>query len=141
MRTFFSASAPLSLVLVLVLAPAACGGVPAVATAPSAPAAPTAETSSANAPIPSKPTTSESAPTAVPITSVSVYVSNECDKPVAYCVEDVSSLSTSLSPRASTTHNLKPGARLREKSGSSCGNVTFTVPASKDDVKFSICKK
>jgi hypothetical protein len=76
-----------------------------------------------------------------PITSVRVYVSNECDKPVNYCVDDGSTLNTSLSQRTSTTHTVKPGARILEKTGSSCGAAKFTVPASKDEVKFSICKK
>lgn len=76
------------------------------------------------------------------ITSVRVVVSNGCDTKVDYCVEDgASTLNTSLTQRTTTTHSVKPGAKLRLKKGGSCGDTLFTVPAEKGEVKASICSK
>ena len=108
--------------------PAASGEVP-VAKAATKPA----ETSSAPKP-PTK-------PVEAPITSVRVYVTNQCAKKVEYCVENGSTLNTSLGSNASTTHTVSPGAKFKTKNGSSCGNVVFTAPAAKDEQKFNICSR
>lgn len=147
---------PLALVAVCGSLAIACGG---AARAPSAPsetsASPVAKpadgpaTDGTKAPAladaaPEAATPKSSAPTPAPepeITSVRVYVSNECASKVEYCVEDGSTLHTSLTQHTSTTHTVKPGAKLRAKKGGSCGDVAFTAPASKDEVKFSICKR
>lgn len=130
----------------------ACGGAPREPSAPSEPhatdAAPSAEAPATDGVKPTTATetgtTTSPAPTPPPepeITSVRVYVSNECAAKVEYCVEDGSTLHTSLTSNTSTTHSVKPGAKLRVKKGGSCGDVAFTAPASKDEVKFSICKR
>lgn len=105
-------------------------------TEPAAMAAPPAETTNA-APKPQAPTP----PKEPEITSVRVAVSNKCETPMDYCVEDSTTLYTTLTQRTTTTHTVKPGAKLRARKGSSCGDVLFTVPASKDEVKASICGK
>jgi hypothetical protein len=79
-------------------------------------------------------------PAEAPITSVRLYLTNQCPKPVEYCVEDGSTLNTSLGSNTSTSHTVSVGARIKLKSGSSCGNVIFTAPASKDEQKVTICK-
>jgi len=107
---------------------------PADSTALAAP--PVAAASARSSPVPPPATKKEE-----PITSVRVYLSNKCPKKVEYCVEDGSTLNTSLTGNTSTTHTVKPGAKFRLKNGSSCGATVFTAPVSKDEVKASICEK
>lgn len=113
--------------------PAAAATNPAESTAK---AAAPAETTNA-APKPQAPTP----PKEPEITSVRVAVSNKCETPMDYCVDDSTTLYTTLTQRTTTTHTVKPGAKLRARKGSSCGDVLFTVPASKDEVKATICGK
>jgi len=123
-----------------------------VASSPTPTSAPS-EVATAAAPAASSPTTPKAAAPAVtpastqkkpeppPITSVRLYVSNECPKKVDYCVADGSTLNTFLSGNASTTHTVKPGAKIMLKSGSSCGAPVFTVPATSPEGKFVLCKR
>lgn len=131
--------------------PAASAAMPvAPAATPAAPAAPAASSASSEQAVPkasTKPSESSSStkapakPVEAPITSVRVYVSNQCAKKVEYCVENGSTLNTSLGSNASTTHTVSPGAKFKIKNGSSCGNVVFTAPAAKDEQKFNICSR
>jgi len=113
---------------------------PGASSAEATPSAPAASDSNAKGAA-SSPTAPPAPKAEEPITSVRIYLSNKCSKPVEYCVEDGSTLNTSLGSNTSTTHTVKPGAKFRLKSGSSCGNTVFTAPASRDEVKASICEK
>lgn len=76
-----------------------------------------------------------------PVTSVRLTVENACATAVAYCVEDGDTLSTSLAGRASTTHDVKPGARIRMRSGAACGEPVHTVSAASREARFVVCAR
>jgi hypothetical protein len=112
---------------------------PAMATPAPSSAAPTPAANDKAATPP--PVAKTAAPAEAPISSVRVYLSNKCSKPVEYCVQDGSTLNTSLGSNTSTTHTVNPGAKILSRKGSSCGSTLLTVPATRDEVKFSICEK
>ena len=69
--------------------------------------------------------------------SVTLTAQNKCDKPVAYKVERKgSSLSTSLSQRASTSHNLDNGDRIKVGD-----TVVHTVSAASNGQTVVVCNK
>ena len=69
-----------------------------------------------------------------------LYLENKCGAKVDYCVEDGSTLNTSLNANTSTTHRVSPGAKIRLKKGGSCADTVYVVTAASADQKTQICK-
>ena len=69
--------------------------------------------------------------------SVQVKVENKCGSPTAYTLQKKgSSLNTSLSPRASTTHSLDVGDKIAVGK-----NVIHTVSSSSSGQPVIVCNK
>jgi hypothetical protein len=143
--------------LVLVLGCAAllaCGGAktqPTTADSSTSPAPSSEGTASAAVP-PSSPSDRDAAPPEPtqstpatptpppPITSVWLELTNNCPTAVDYCVDDGSTLYTFLSPNASTTHSVRPGAKIRYRKSNNCTDTVFTVTADSEKQKANLCK-
>jgi hypothetical protein len=75
------------------------------------------------------------------ITTAHVTVANECGNPVEYCVEDGTTLNTSLGPSSFTSHTVSPGARFRLRSGGNCGQTVLVAAAIEQEQRVVICSR
>lgn len=123
------------------VSPLAPNGVPAASPAGDVPPpAPLPTTAPPPTAAPSVKAPPEAPPKATAITSVQLSVENKCGAKVEYCVEDGSSLSTSLGSNTSTTHRVSPGAKIKLRKGGGCTDTVYLVTSASADQKATICK-
>jgi hypothetical protein len=130
----------------------ACAGAPRPpegAEAPASPTAPsdgpaTAEQGAASADQPqavvdaSEPPAKPAEPP--PITSVSLELYNNCPTAMDYCVDDGNTLYTSITTSTTTTHSVRPGAKIRYRKSNNCTDTVYTVTAESEKQKTNLCK-